>query len=603
MGHLKYDKKTRAESTPAEWLTIGAQVGELANQWAGRYDLVGYVGPGAGGVAPACFTPATAEVEVNVDIAFGRAITPETIGDLRIRSNQFEWPKAVGAIFHEALHARFSNWDIEAAFNELTPAEFKALIYLEEGRIEYNGVTIMPENRAFLRTCAIEIVLADLKEEPLQDTDTRVAAAIAALTMARVDAGVLDDEDIEAIAPLIEEKLGLDTIVKLREIWIAAQEHTLHDNAIAMYPLARKWVEIVNEKAEENGEPEQGEGQPDQSSEGPSSGGFISDIMSALDEAAGTASINASGDLDEQQTAEEWREIAKERQSEAKTQKEHESVASQVFGQGTGPMADGKTGSRLIEERPPSDAERAAAVTIARLLERAKYRDRDQTEISSVVPPGRLRTRAMVQGAALKSKGIMTQVEPWRRTVRKHTDEPTLNIGVMVDISGSMSEAMAPMAVTAWVMSEAARRVQARAAMVYYGEGVFPTLKPGQHLDQVNVYSAPDGTEKFDKAFKALNGSLNLLNGTGARMLVVVSDGCYTGPEMQAATKWIHECERAGVGVLWLPFDGRGTSYASNICKGTSAVVLRGVSDPAAVATEIGTAAAKAMTSAGARAA
>lgn len=595
MGHLKYDKKTRAESTPAEWLGVGAAVGQLANKWADRYDLVGYVGPGAGGVAPACYTPATAEIEVNVEVAFGSSISPETIGDLRDRSTQFEWPKATGAIFHEALHARFSNWNIEAAFNELSPAEFKALIYLEEGRIEYNGVTIMPENRAFLRASALEIVVADIKEESIKESDTRVAAAIAALTMARVDAGVLQDEDIEAITPLIESKLGIATLAKLREIWIAVQEHKNHLDATAMYPLARRWVEIVNEQAEENGEPDPGEGTPDESgAEG--SGGIMGEMLEALEEAAGTAAINASGDLDDQQTTEEWSEIAKERSSASKTQKEHESVADEVFGQGTGPMAGGTTGSRLIEERTPSAEERAAAVTVARLLERAKYRERDVVEIASIVPPGRLRTRAMVQSAAFKSKGIMTQVEPWRRSVRKHTDEPTLNIGVMVDISGSMSEAMNPMAVTAWVMSEAARRIQARVAMVYYGEGVFPTLKPGQHLDKVNVYTAPDGTEKFDKAFKALNGSLNLLSGSGARMLVVVSDGCYTNQESEAARRWVKECDRAGVGVLWLPFDNRGGGYASSICSGSSAVVLKGVVDPAAVATEIGAAAAKAMT-------
>jgi hypothetical protein len=602
MGHLKYDKKTRAESTPVEWLGIGAAVGELANQWADRHDLVGYVGPGAGGVAPACYTPATAEVEVNVEVAFGGNISPETIGDLRVRSNQFEWPKATGAIFHEALHARFSNWDIEAAFNALSPAEFKALIYLEEGRIEYNGVTIMPENRAFLRASALEIVVADLKEEAIQESDTRVAAAIAALTMARVSAGVLQDEDIEAITPLIESKLGAATLAKLREIWIAVQEHKNHLDATAMYPLARKWVEIVNEQAEENGEPDPGEGTPDENgAEG--SGGIMGEMLEALEEAAGTAAINASGDLDDQQTTEEWSEIAKERGSSAKTQKEHESIANEVFGQGTGPMADGMSSSRLVEERTPSAEERAAAVTVARLLEKAKYRERDVVEIASIVPPGRLRTRAMVQGAALKSKGIMTQVEPWRRSVRKHTDEPTLNIGVMVDISGSMSEAMNPMAVTAWVMSEAARRIQARAAMVYYGQGVFPTLKPGQHLDKVNVYTASDGTEKFDKAFKALNGSLNLLNGSGARMLVVVSDGCYTHQESQAARRWVNECDKAGVGVLWLPFDDRGGAYASSICKGSSAIVLKGVRDPAAVATEIGAAAAKAMTTVSSKAA
>jgi hypothetical protein len=47
-----------------------------------------------------------AEVEVNVDIAFGTGTSPATIGDLRDRDTLFDWPKAAGAIFHEALHDR-----------------------------------------------------------------------------------------------------------------------------------------------------------------------------------------------------------------------------------------------------------------------------------------------------------------------------------------------------------------------------------------------------------------------------------------------------------------------------------------------------------------
>jgi hypothetical protein len=233
------------------------------------------------------------------------------------------------------------------------------------------------------------------------------------------------------------------------------------------------------------------------------------------------------------------------------------------------------------------------------MLEKAKYRERDQIDVASILPPGRLRTGAMVQGAALKAKGVMATTEPWRQTKRKHTDEPTLTVGVMVDISGSMSSAMQPMAVTAWVMSEAARRVQARTAMVYYGQDVFPTLKPGQHLTEVNVYSAPDGTEKFSRAFRALDGSLNLLDGRGARLLVVVSDGCYTGDEYEKAKHWVRRCQESGVGVLWMPFDREG--YARGICNGTDAVVLSDTLDPAKAALAIGKAAADALTKVGTR--
>jgi hypothetical protein len=104
--------KTRAEQTPPEWLKVGAQLGELVNIWAGRSDIVAYVGPGAGDSAPACFNPPMAEVEVDVAIAFGAAATPENIGDIRVRSVQFDYPRASGAIFHEALHARYSRYDL-----------------------------------------------------------------------------------------------------------------------------------------------------------------------------------------------------------------------------------------------------------------------------------------------------------------------------------------------------------------------------------------------------------------------------------------------------------------------------------------------------------
>jgi hypothetical protein len=588
MGHIDYNRKTRAEATPSEWLSIGAQVGQMANIWSDRNDLVGYVGPGAGGQAPACFCPATAEIEVNVDKAFGAGMLPADVGDLRERANQFEWPRAVGAIFHEALHARYSRWDIPRAADALSPAEFRALILLEEGRIEYNGVNMFPENAGFLRSSALELVLSDFTEEIANESDTVVAAQVAALSLARVDAGVLEETDIEAIAKFVDAKLGTDTLNKLRDIWLSAQAHDVHHDATAMYELAREWVKVVDAQAEENGD--QPSGGAD-GGEGMSE--FIKDLIEAIEGSAEEAAIGAYGQLDDQQTSEEWRNEAKSRTEAAKEEAEHKQEASDVFGKGTGPMADNPTRSKLNETRPPSTEERAAAVQIGNMLDKAKYRDRDEVEVNTILPPGRLRTRAMVQGAALKSKGIMTQVEPWRRTKRMHTDEPTLNIGVMVDISGSMGGAMEPMAVTAWVMSEAARRVQARAAMVYYGEGVFPTLKPGQHLDAVNVYSAPDGTEKFDKAFKALNGALDLLNGPGARLLVVVSDGCYTSVEARAASRWMARCTQAGVGVLWLSID-HGHD-AKRITNGSSAVLLPNTTNPVMVASEIGRAAARAL--------
>ena len=584
MAHYK-NTADRAAATPPEWLRTGSQLGRLVNDWAGRSDLVAYVGPGAGGPAPACFNPQLAEVEVNVSVAFGRSVTPEQIGDLTERATQFEWPKASGAIFHEALHARYSRYSGEEAYKALTEKEFAALQLLEETRIEYIGVQQFPQNRGFLRACALDIVLADARENLEGLTSTRMAAQLAGLTLARVEADVLERSDIQDLVELIEDFLDEDLLKGLRSVWGRFQMHEQHSNPEPLYELAREWVKLVEDAAEQNGEPD---GSGDANAEQ-----FFEVLMDALGEAAEAASIGAQEDINEQQTTEEWAEQVKTKASASKEARDHKKEFDEMFIKGTGPSPDSRTSSRLYEQRQPTGQERAAAVRVAQMLEKAKYRERDAVEIASIIPPGKLRTRAIVQGAALKAKGSMVQVEPWRRTVRKSTEDPTLTVGVMVDISGSMSSAMQPMAVTAWVMSEAARRVQAKCAMVYYGQDVFPTLKPGQHLSEVTVYSAPDGTEKFHKAFKALDGGLNLLHGSGARLLVVVSDGCYTDEETVKAREWMRRCHDAGVAVLWLPFDREG--YVSSITRGTDTVVLGGTLDPAAAAVEIGKAAAGAL--------
>ena len=180
MGHLKISK-TRAEQTPPEWLKVGAQLGELVNTWAGRSDIVAYVGPGAGSSAPACFNPPMAEVEVDVAIAFGAAVTPENIGDIRERGTQFDYPRASGAIFHEALHARYSRFDLLKAAEDLSKKDMQARSILEETRIEAQGVENFPANRVFLRACAMDIILDDIRDHLEENTTTRAMAQMAAL--------------------------------------------------------------------------------------------------------------------------------------------------------------------------------------------------------------------------------------------------------------------------------------------------------------------------------------------------------------------------------------------------------------------------------------
>lgn len=607
-----FGESTLTRTTPTDWLRVGAGVGQIVNDWSGRSDLVAYVGDAAAidrGTA-ALFVPSTGEIEINTNIAFSGA-TPEQVGDLTERSQQFEFPKGVGAILHEAMHARYSTFDMVAAQRELNPKQFEGMYLMEEGRIESLGVRTMPQNKSFFKACAMEISLGDLKDISSEAlSSVRSIAKLIAITYGRVTAGVLSSEDIEPFHNILPMVAPEGLLEELRPLWTEYQVLTPELHLSRMYELARKWAEIVAKYAEEAGESEGGEesssgesgeaGNSSESGEGPMSE-IARALREALEEVAENAEFSSTGEAMEQQSDEERAEAIERSQSSANERRQSREVSSEVFSHNSGPSGVRRTSSRLMGTRLPNSAERASAVRIAQALERAKYRDRVRTEMASVTPPGRLRTRAVVQGRAQRARGVMDSTSPWNRIQRKHVDDPNLTIGVMVDISGSMRSAMEPLASTAWVLSEATRRVQGRTAMVYYGDDVFPTLKPGQHLDKVTVYSASDSTEEFGKAFQALDGSLDLLNGSGARLLVVVSDGHYRMDQYDEVTRVMKRCDQEGVAVLWVGAGHYGEN-GKRFCTTQTSTFTRMTESITQVSDEIGRQAQKALTVAGSRA-
>lgn len=569
MAHYEHKGKsrltTRTTTTRPEWLRTAAEIGRLVNNWSFRSDLVVYAGEdSAEGQAIAAYYADISEIEVNIAGAFGTATTPEMVGDFTERANHFEFPNAAGVIYHEALHARHTNWDTNYLATLLDPNEQRAFMLLEESRIERKGVLERPENRLFLRSSALNLALEEVNDENLEAMGSKwQGAMLAGLALARYDAGVVEAEDVKEIYATLLPLLGSDLYNELRAIWIEFQTLVANE-ADKGAELAKKWVALLRE-AEPEGEPNRkpvfGEGEPDENEgedegegepkEGEGNKGTANALREALENAAMDAELNSSDALGDQEKQEKWDEELKARQAQGKNNQNKQKQAAKIFDKATEATGSGSS-SRLEERRVPTSIERAAAVKIGQMLERAKYRERSVHEVKSVMPMGRLNARAAVQNAAAKSMGRLDQQPAWRKKVRKHTDDPTLRIGVMVDISGSMSSAMNAMATTAWVLGEAGHRIQAKTAMVYYGSGVFPTLRVGQRLDQVSVYSAPDGTEMFDEAWQAIDGETRLTFGDGVRMLVIVSDGNYTPKQTERAIEALKECQRNGVAVLWI---------------------------------------------------
>lgn len=608
MGHFGTRLELR-EETPADWLPVGAAVGELTNKWSFRQDIIANLSEetSAQGV-PALFNPASAEVEVSIPAFGGRS--PEEVGDLTRRANQLDNPVVCGAIFHEACHARFSRYPLKDAAEVLDAKTYTALMLLEEGRIEAWGVRLDPDNRSLLYACAMSLVFEDIEASVASIDSIAGAAKLAGLALARVDAGVLEEIDVQKVREVLEEILGEELIENLRNVWLKFQAHEDHYNATELYELAKEWVKLVEEKQEEAGE-EKGSGMSDHSdvSEGSSGEGseekaelseLAKKMLEALKEASDNASIGSNEAVNDQKIANAWKEEAEDKQQKSEDKKKKQEIARDVFSAGSANLDSSPTNSRLVRVRVPNSDERISAVTLSRLLAKAKYRDRKKTKHNSPVPGGRLRTRALVQANALKAKGVNQPVDTWRHNKRKQVEQPDLKVGVLVDVSGSMGGAMEPMATTAWVLSEAVRRIQGKVGMVYYGADAFATLKPGQHLREVQIYSAPDSHEEFTKAFQAIDGAMELTYGQGARLLVIVSDGYYGSNERVSAKNLLDKAIRNGVAVLWIQIEGGyNEQYAKSV--GVDYVVISPQSRATDWANLIGSTASKALTRIGSR--
>lgn len=565
MGHYKAKGKSRLSTREGEtdraWLKVCSQIGSVVNDWARRNDLAVYGGEdSAEGRAVAAYYAEISEIEINTTKAF-RGCSPDSVGDLRDKDVRYEFPMVSGILYHEAMHARHTNWNVDYLKENLDNAEASAFMMLEEGRIEARGVTELPENRLFLRESALEMALEDVNEETLSKmgSDVWQVANLAGLSLARYDARVLQREDVAEIYKLVIATLGEELYGELRKVWVAFQQLGVPqiDEGIA---LAKKWVELLRQ-ADPEGEPapsdvfaEEGEGEGEGESEGESEGNSPSEavrkLVEAMEDSASDTQIRNSSALAEQEQAENYQDEVKAKQDEAKNRNQKRQKAMEIMKHYT----EGGSGSmsRVQERRKPTGSERASAVSLAKSLEKAKYRERSVHTRKTNLPMGKLSTRNAIQNRAMESMGLRGELPAWKQKVRKHTDDPTLKLGVMVDISGSMSSAMEAMGQTAWIMSEAGRRIQAETAMVYFGSGVFPTLRKGQRLDEVSIYTAPDGTEKFDEAWQALDGELELTFGSGVRMVVIVSDGQFTGKESENAVRMLNECKRNGVAVLWI---------------------------------------------------
>ncbi|MFB8401166.1 VWA domain-containing protein [Streptomyces sp. NPDC055912] len=558
---------------------LGRRLATIINSLADRTDvLLDMVWDRSDSADAAWFDSELIAVTVNGAVALDQDTHPDDVDPLTV-SGRLRHPVIIGMSAHEAAHARSTQWN--AWRSAAGPAVIKAAVLLEEPRIEARHLQERPGDRVFLRACARNIVLPP-QSAPSAVAQRWRAAAAAALVLGRVDAGVLTPADAEPVRVAVKAALGALDLAKARKLWLEVLALADGDQD-GLLDVARRWVELVG--AQEDDEfPGVGcaAGTPEPAGEGASApGGADADplgvAVSSVTAAVSIAAQISTGALIDPEETRRHEEEAALRNSRARAEESARSAAEasarRVFAPAPS-SARARARNPVSGHRHPTPQERVAARRLGAALLKAQFRDPTRTRVPSFAPPGRLSGRDAMLGAAQRSMGLPVTARPFRATVRQHSEEPPVAVGVAVDVSGSMKAYTSVLASTAWTFAHGTQEISGTAATVAFGSAVTPVVSPGRPPTQVSTFTADDASHRFTEAVNALDGALGLARPVGARVLVIVSDGHWEPAERRGGERLVKRLVTAGVHVLWFCLDPR-----SEVLPGAQRLSIRSVAD------------------------
>lgn len=507
------------------WHALSEWFSEVAERKAGRDDLTVICAPAAPQGPPGWYQPATGRIALDGEIL---PVAPEDIDTTD--------PDHFGPL--AALHGVFVHECGHATHTLGTPADWprdlaRTMALLEEIRMEAQVVSRAAGDARWLRAAANHLLLDAESLAHVADSPLDAAAQVATLIEGRVVAGSLADSDAEPLTAILDETIPADVRAGLRDLWQDVINVADGDN-LALAGCAKRYQALVP---------------PDEQEGGP--GGLAEALAAAVAALAAEASSSAQEDLEGSEEAGELAAGIEDVKDEADLEKALSEAASpgedSAPSSGTGPAS-----GRGIHhhERPPTGEERTARNQLARLLRRARFRDRVVVQRPSLLPPGRLRPRAALTASAERAQGKMQTAMPWRQRQRRQVEQPRLRAAVLVDTSGSMSGAVDGLASSGWVLANAVADVEGTAMMAAFGDDVEVVCEPGKPPRLVQQFTANGGTENISKALTLCQDGLDLVNGSGPRVVVIVSDGIWTGAESRLAGEWFTRLRARGVGII-----------------------------------------------------
>lgn len=208
-------------------------------------------------------------------------------------------------------------------------------------------------------------------------------------------------------------------------------------------------------------------------------------------------------------------------------------------------------------KRKPTPQERQAATRLAQALRKVSYPTRAKTKVQVEAPPGRVKIRQAAQMTAQRQARVQQTAKPFTAIQRAKTIHTQIRVGIMCDISGSMRAAEEPLAVARWVLADALDQVNGEVATVLFGNEAHGVQAPRERVTDIEAFDHNGGSEDYVGGFSMIDAALNLIDGDGARLLVIITDGHFVRSDaVQYAEVTMDMCKRAGVAVIWMDMGG-----------------------------------------------
>jgi hypothetical protein len=474
---------------------------------------------------------------------------PEEIAAEPDREQREALMVVLGVLFHECGHVNHSP---EPHEYEPVPKELVAEVkLLEEGRMEARANESHPRCTPYLRAAIANVLLEHEPGDPDVPMSRAAAVRQAALLLSRVPAGTLLGAEVAAAEADFAEILGASDLATVKEIVAEVCEASDEEAVPALIEGARRLLELA---PPEDLEPEEdGSARGSGSGAGPSWG----DVHKHVEEEAGR-SRQRSYEVDEREGGvdPELRELARALAGGAAEERDGAGLyGGHGFGFGPGIPTSGG--------RAPVAIEVVAAHRLATALRAA--RSKRLVHEGRIAPPGRFSGRGAMRQASELERGAPVRGLAFRakRTVVEELWQP--QVGICVDVSGSMGPYEGAIASVLWVTHTAVEEIGGRAAVALFGDEAELLCPPARRLTRVPVVSAVGGAEDVGEAIELVRGVLPLSDPRRPRLLVLVGDGAWVSrPWLEAGERNIAELRANGCAVVSVGIEGEPVPHGED---------------------------------------